>query len=531
MPHTERKLIERSHQRARSDAIIIGGIATFLLVLAIQFDTFEFVAEYSRTHEAYELDELLVVMMILPPALLIYVVRRSFDMAGEISSRRAAEKNARAIALHDALTGLPNRRKAMAHLTARLPSVNRHPITLAGVDLNRFKAVNDLYGHNAGDTLLVRVSECLTAEVGNLGMVSRMGGDEFVVILEGAADSEPVNRVLNSVTAIFRTPFDVGEMVCSVGASIGVSQADDPKLTAEEFLSQADVAMYRNKGSLGVALSFYEPGMEEVAKSRALMEAELRQALKEDRIEAFYQPVIKLGTGEVIGYEALARWRTEAGSLHMPEDFIPIAEQSGMISAVFLQVLKKACVALRDQPPHMTLAVNLSPVQFNDAWLAEQILAVLVETGVAPGRLEVEITENALVANFDAAQKIMQTLKSQGIKIALDDFGTGYSSFRHLSELPFDKLKIDRSFIAGLDMDESSRTIVRAVTELAHNLGLTVTAEGVELLQQIEMLQEIGCDFGQGYLYGRADVPGGPGDWETEAASDPAARALGQGGV
>ncbi len=246
MPHTERKLIERSHQRARSDAIIIGGIATFLLVLAIQFDTFEFVAEYSRTHEAYELDELLVVMMILPPALLIYVVRRSFDMAGEISSRRAAEKNARAIALHDALTGLPNRRKAMAHLTARLPSVNRHPITLAGVDLNRFKAVNDLYGHNAGDTLLVRVSECLTAEVGNLGMVSRMGGDEFVVILEGAADSEPVNRVLNSVTAIFRTPFDVGGMVCSVGASIGVSQADDPKLTAEEFLSQADVAMYRN---------------------------------------------------------------------------------------------------------------------------------------------------------------------------------------------------------------------------------------------------------------------------------------------
>ncbi|MBA27240.1 EAL domain-containing protein [uncultured Hyphomonas sp.] len=531
MPHTERKLIERSLQRARNDAILIGGITVFLLILAIQFDAFELVAEYSRTHEAYELDELLIVMMILPPALLIYVVRRAFDMAGEISSRRTAEANAKMIALHDALTGLANRRKAMAHLTTRLPSADRYPVTIAGVDLNRFKAVNDLYGHNAGDTLLVRVSERLKAEVGHLGMVSRMGGDEFVVILEGAADSEPVSRVLNSLTAIFKTPFDLGDMVCSVGASIGVSQAADPKLTAEEFLSQADVAMYRNKGSLGVALSFYEPGMEEVAKSRALMEAELRQALKEKRIEPFYQPVINLGTGEVIGYEALARWRTETGSLHMPEDFIPIAEQSGLISSVFLQVLKKACVALRDQPPHMTLAVNLSPVQFNDEWLAEQILAVLVETGVAPGRLEVEITENALVANFEAAQKIMQTLKSQGIKIALDDFGTGYSSFRHLNELPFDKIKIDRSFISGIDLNESSRTIVRAVTELAHNLGLTVTAEGVELLQQIEMLQEIGCDFGQGYLYGRADVPGGRDDWEADTLPDPAPRASGQGGV
>jgi diguanylate cyclase (GGDEF)-like protein len=529
MPKLKEKLAERSLRSARNDAILIGGIAIFLLILAVQFDAFELIAEFSRTHEEFELDELLITMMILPPALLAYVGRRAIDMAREISARKKAEAQAQTIALHDALTGLANRRKAMAHLAKLLPKTDRHPVTIVGVDLNRFKAVNDLYGHKTGDELLVRVSERLTADVGKLGMVCRMGGDEFVLILEGAADSEPVSRVLKSLPEAFKTPFDLGETLCSVGASIGVSQANDPTLTVEEFLSQADVAMYRIKGSGSISVSYYEPGMEEAAKARALMETELRLAVEQGRIEPFYQPVIDLGTGQVMGYEALARWRTASGEILMPEHFIPIAEQCGLISPVFLQVLKKACVALRDKPPHTSLAVNLSPLQFHDEWLPEQILAITTETGIAPGRLEVEITENALVSNFDAARRIMQELKSQGIQIALDDFGTGYSSFRHLNELPFDKLKIDRSFISTLDLDDSSRTIVRAVTELAHNLGLTVTAEGVELLPQIEMLQEIGCDFGQGFFYGRPAVPAVSDEVEPDTRSGAALRAAGQG--
>ncbi|MAN46499.1 MAG: EAL domain-containing protein [Alphaproteobacteria bacterium] len=503
MPHRVKEKIEAAQRRARRDAVILTVSAILLFIAAVVTEAFEYVVNFSDTHESWEIDEMLVVMMIMPLAMLIFMVRRAQEMRQEINARKEAEKATERIALHDPLTGLANRRKGMSHLKKLLKNASTTPVTIVGVDLNRFKGVNDLHGHNAGDLLLVAVSERLVDLVGDLGMVCRMGGDEFVVILKGSAYHPPISDVINQLPGIFNAPFELEHVVCSVGASIGVSQTDDEHLGEEGLLSRADVAMYRDKNKGGVSISFYEPGMEEAAKRRAMIESELRSAIIDDRMEPYFQPIIDLETGEVIGFEALARCRASDGNLLMPEEFIPIAEQSGLISRLFLQILRKGCLVLRLKPPHMTMAINLSSLQLNDDWLAEQILATLTETGVAPGRLEVEITETALVANFEAAHAMVMKLKSQGIRISLDDFGTGYSSLRHLSELPFDKLKIDKSFVVRLGNDEASDTIVRTVTTLAHNLGLKVTAEGIEDDAHVSFLKGIGCEYGQGFLYGR----------------------------
>ncbi|KCZ55621.1 hypothetical protein HY29_10880 [Hyphomonas beringensis] len=503
MPQRVKEKIESASKHARRDAVIIAVCSLVLFAAAVATEAFEYIVYFSDTHETWEIDEILVVMMILPVAMLIFMIRRAKELRGVIKARKAAEAAVEKIALHDPLTGLANRRKGMAHLKRLLQNASTMPVTIIGVDLNRFKGVNDLHGHNAGDMLLVAVSERLVDLVGDLGMVCRMGGDEFVVIFKGSAYHPPISDVINQLPGIFRTPFELDHVVCSVGASIGVSQTDDEHIGVEGFLSRADIAMYRDKDKGGVSISFYEPGMEEAAKRRAMIESELRSALIDERVEPYFQPIIDLETGEVIGFEALARCRASDGSLLMPDEFIPIAEQSGLISRLFLQVLKKGCLVLRHKPPHMTMAINLSSLQLSDDWLAEQILAILTETGVAPGRLEVEITETALVANFEAAHAMVTKLKRQGIRISLDDFGTGYSSLRHLSELPFDKLKIDKSFVARLGNDEASDTIVRTVTTLAHNLGLKVTAEGIEDDAHVSFLQGIGCEYGQGFLYGR----------------------------
>ncbi|RAN32044.1 putative bifunctional diguanylate cyclase/phosphodiesterase [Hyphomonas pacifica] len=520
MPHRVKEKIEASQRRARRDAIIITFAAIMLFVVAVVTEAFEYIVHFSDTHESWEIDEMLVVMMILPLAMLIFMVRRAQEVRQEINARKEAEKATERIALHDPLTGLANRRKGMSHLKKLLQNASKRPVTIVGVDLNRFKGVNDLHGYNAGDMLLVAVSERLVDAVGDLGMVCRMGGDEFVVIFKGAASEPPLNDIINQMPSIFRAPFELEHVICSVGASIGVSQTDDEHLGVEAFLSRADIAMYRDKDKGGVSISFYEPGMEEAAKRRALIEGELRSAIADGRVEPYFQPIIDLETGNVIGFEALARCRASDGTLLMPDEFIPIAEQSGLISRLFLQVLKKGCLVLRHKPPHMTMAINLSSLQLSDHWLAEQILAILTETGVAPGRLEVEITETALVANFEAAHAMVTKLKSQGIRISLDDFGTGYSSLRHLSELPFDKLKIDKSFVARLGNDEASDTIVRTVTTLAHNLGLKVTAEGIEDSAHVSFLQGIGCEYGQGFLYGRPAEVTGPRETEDAPNED-----------
>ena len=520
MPHRVKEKVESAKKRTRRDAILLTCFAILLFVASAATDAFEHIEQFSTALEIWELDEFFVVMMILPLAMLVFMMRRAKEMREEIDARKTAEAAVERIALHDPLTGLANRRKGMAHLKTLLQNAAKTPVTIVGVDLNRFKGVNDLHGHNAGDMLLVAVSERLVEAVGNKGMVCRMGGDEFVLIFKGPAGEPPLSDVIHQLPAVFRAPFELEHVTCSVGASIGVSQTNDEHLGVEAFLSRADIAMYRDKDKAGVSISFYEPGMEDAALRRAMIESELRSAIADDRVEPYFQPIIDLATGDVVSFEALARFRASDGTLVMPKEFIPIAEQSGLISRLFLQVLKKGCLVLRHKPPHTTMAINLSSLQLSDDWLAEQILAILTETGVAPGRLEVEITETALVANFQAANAMVTKLKSQGIRISLDDFGTGYSSLRHLSDLPFDKLKIDKSFVEKLGNDETSAMIIRTVTGLAHNLGLKVTAEGIEHNSHVSFLKGIGCEYGQGFLYGQPVETSQPGSKEETANED-----------
>lgn len=487
----------------RRDTLAIILAFAMIVVAASHFEAFEAFAHFSESHESWELDELFVTMTLMPIALLIFAVRRLRESKRALAQRVEAEQQASEMALHDALTGLPNRRKASDELEKALKLARLERVAVLAIDLNRFKPVNDLNGHAVGDQLLIAVGERLCARLGDAGIVCRMGGDEFLVITTSANDEELI-RLAKDISASFEQPFDLDKTSYTIGASIGAASTCDPATMVEEFIARADAAMYRCKAAGRNGYAFFEQGMELVAHHRAKIEADLREAISGGQIEAHFQPLVNLVTNQITGFEALARWRLPDGSYRAPVDFISIAEETGLISDLFFSILRQACLETRGWPPDMRVAVNLSPVQFADEWLVGRILAVLVETGVPTGRLEIEITENALVSDFDNARRIVSALREQGIHIALDDFGTGYSSLRHLSELPFDKLKIDQSFIHDVRENSTSEAIVRAVTSLAHELGLSVTAEGIETAENASEIRDMGCDIGQGYHFGRA---------------------------
>ena len=498
-----RKILGAREYAPRRDFLIIVGFYLVIVGASLFFDAFDHVIDFVEHHEQWEIDEALTGLLLLPIALGLFAARRLSETKQELKLRLLAEKQANEMALHDPLTGLPNRRKANKEIEAALKHADSAPVTLLAIDLNRFKPVNDLHGHQTGDQLLLAVGERLKIAVGEDGMISRIGGDEFCAMISGVFDGDQLIRRVEKLSEVFETPFALGDLSVVVTASIGVVTTNAPETSIDSLLSQADAAMYRCKGSGRNEIAFFEAGMEHAAIQRAKIETDLRKAIIEGEIEPFFQPLVNLYDGQVIGFEALARWHMTDGSMRMPDDFITIAEETGLISDLFFVVLKAAAIEAKKWPAELHFAVNLSPVQFGDEWLVERILQTLLDVGVPPGRLEIEITESALVSDLAVAREVILSLKNQGINISLDDFGTGYSSLRHLSELPFDKLKIDRSFVNGIETNSASRAIVRAVTALAHNLGLQVTAEGVETYDDAKSVMDSGCDIGQGFLYGR----------------------------
>jgi diguanylate cyclase (GGDEF)-like protein len=488
---------------ARKDALIIFGAFTALLIFFISVQAFEYVVRVSERHESWELDEILTAMMVLPFAMAIFSIRRLREAHLELNWRIKAEERAHAMAMHDPLTGLPNRRNITQAIEKAIAHADATPLTLLLIDLNRFKAINDLHGHQAGDELLIETAKRLKAHVGENAIVSRLGGDEFVVLLKDVANSEAILQRIEEISACFDEPFSLTSGSVAMGASIGATTINTSRISSDAAMSQADAAMYKAKLELSNCFHFFEAGMEMAAIRRAEIESDLRKAIHEGRIEPHYQPLICLKDNRLIGYEVLARWRLEDGSLRMPDDFIGIAEETGLIGEMFYGLVERAAADVRQWSPELTFAVNVSPVQFSDEWLVERVLQILTKAGIAPGRLEVEITENALVTDVAMARTLIRRFKKQGIRVALDDFGTGYSSLRHLSELDFDKLKIDRSFIHDVAHSESSQTIVRTITSMAHNLGLQVTVEGIETLENAQSVIGYGCDIAQGFLYGK----------------------------
>ena len=431
----------------------------------------------------------------------------------------AAAKQTAAMARHDALTGLPNRRHLFEALAERLAArTGDETLAIIAVDLDRFKPVNDLYGHAVGDELLVRIARLLMDEVGDEGFVARLGGDEFTMVLPYRSNDALIER-LSALVKRFDAPIKLAEHEASVGATLGVALAPADGDDVDNLLRRADAALYRGKDDGRGRFAFFEAGMDARAHERAVIEHDLRLAIRNDAIVPHFQSLVHLESGRVTGYEILARWDHPVRGPISPEVFIRIAEQTGMIGELTFNILRRACseaLTWKGAPP---LSLNISPVQLKDAGLPQKILRVLAECGFPPSRLEIEITEDALVGDFEAARTVLLSLKNIGIRIALDDFGTGYSSLRHLRELPFDSLKIDRSFVSSMGESEESRVIVRTVVQLAKNLGLGVTAEGIETSAQVAALHDLGCDRGQGFLLGRPSATGASNEeWQTDAA-------------
>jgi diguanylate cyclase (GGDEF)-like protein len=406
------------------------------------------------------------------------------------------------MANYDALTGLPNRNLLHTRLTGRLENARRKDASFAvlTIDLDRFKNVNDALGHRVGDLLLREVAERIRKGARAQDTVARFGGDEFVLLLDEVRDPEEAGGIAACLVAAIGAPYEFDGHRVLIGASVGIALAPQHGHQADDLLRNSDLALYLAKTEGKGQYRFFRPELNVGIQARRLMELDLREAVERDRLEVFFQPVIDVETREIIACEALARWNRHGHGYVSPAEFIPLAEETGLILLLGECVLRKACEEAARWPRKIGVAVNLSARQFQSGDLVALITSTLHRTGLEAKRLELEITESVLVEDKDRVLAALRALRELGVRIALDDFGTGYSSLSYLSSFPFDRIKIDRSFVTNVDARPDAAAIVRAVTSLAVTLGMSTTAEGVESQADLDWLRLHGCDHAQGYL-------------------------------
>jgi diguanylate cyclase (GGDEF)-like protein len=490
-------------RRDVKEAIVIFGATLVGFIVVVQTELYEKLNAYLLAHDDWYLDDVLLVSSMVSIALVIYGYRRFRDLSNEIKARGRAETEAQRLAHHDPLTGLPNRRFFGQTLDQTLRHLGPGKrVAVMMLDLDGFKAVNDMHGHAEGDRALLAVGALLSRKLPD-ATLARMGGDEFAIIVPAVKSRERVASHARRIVAGFTEPFVIGEASVSLGVSIGIVVAPDDGDKPEILLRRADLAMYRAKAEGRSLFSFYDPEMEAFVERKAKMERDVRRAVADDTIVPHYQPLVSLNGSRIIGFEALARWTGEGERL-APDQFIPLAEETGLISQLGDQLLTKACRDAAKWPHDLFLAFNISGIQLCDPGLGLRILSIVAQTGFDPRRLELEITETALVKSNDAARKIVDELRAAGVTIALDDFGTGYATLTQLMSLHFDKIKIDRSFVQRLGKDSESLVVVRAIVGLAKGFGLTTVGEGVEEEDQRACLEDNGCTEGQGYLFSKA---------------------------
>ena len=423
---------------------------------------------------------------------------------------RATLTRTAAMAGTDLLTGLPNRRRFHEDLDAALAEGRQSGLdhALLLIDLDRFKAINDAQGHPAGDELLRAVGERLRAVLRDDRYIARLGGDEFAFLLRcNSADLDRPQTdpgpVANRIVEALAQPFTLSSgAVVQVGDSVGIGLTRDDQASSD-LMHRADVGLCRAKAEGGGCFRFFEQGADARVRALASLERELRHTVAAEAIIPHFQPLVEFDTGRLVGVEMLARWPHPTRGMISRGEFIPPAEDSGLIAPMTVSLLRQACRAAVGWPAHITVACNLSPLQLRNANMPATIAAVLAETGFLAGRLQLEVTESALIGDLALARSLLEDLRALGVQLALDDFGTGYSSLRHLQLLPFDKLKIDQSFVGGMATDTESAKIVSAVVGLGHSLGLSTVAEGVETDEVAALLRALGCDIGQGWLFGR----------------------------
>jgi diguanylate cyclase (GGDEF)-like protein len=423
----------------------------------------------------------------------------------DITEQRQSEVKIEYMAHHDALTDLANRVLLNDRLEYVLDRVQHgEMVAVHHLDLDQFKAVNDTFGHPCGDKLLRIVAERLRGLVGEADTIARMGGDEFVIVQATIADPADATSLAQAVIDALSEPYDIidGQQAV-IGVSIGISVGPGDGSSPDKLLRNADLALYRAKSDGRGTFRFFEPVMDLQMQTRRIMEQDLRKALPAGEFELHYQPVVNLASKEISGFEALIRWNHPSKGLISPADFIPLAEEIGFIVPMGEWVIRQACATAARWPDDLHVAVNISAIQFRSPGLMQVIVSALAASGLAPTRLEVEITESVLLHNKEATLAVLHQLRALGIRIAMDDFGTGYSSLTYLQSFPFDKIKIDRSFVKNITENSSSLNIVRAVAALANGMGMTATAEGVETAEQLHSIASEGCTEMQGFLFSR----------------------------
>ena len=429
----------------------------------------------------------------------------SRQLEAETMTRKQSENQLRYLAYHDALTGILNRvafRERLEEILANPGMVAKEP-TLIFIDLDRFKAVNDVHGHQAGDKLLCEVGRRLTQVLEGGLAIARLGGDEFAALILEDGNPERGKLLADKVVATLQEPFLIDEQLFQIGASCGVARASLCEGRAELIMKASDLAMYRAKlGGRGRTV-VYEPRLLEEQRERSTTEIELRRAVTSGMLQVFYQPLIKARTKQLTCFEALVRWEHPVRGFISPEVFIPIAEETGLIHELGAWVLQQACAEAATWPNGIRVAVNLSPVQFRHPDLLATIAGTLVATGLEPHRLELEITESGLLEAGDRNTHILSAIRDLGIRVSIDDFGTGYSTMSYLQNFVFDKLKIDRRFVQGLDTGPNSAAIINAITKLSAEIGIETTAEGIETEDQFSVVLNSGCSEVQGYLFSR----------------------------
>jgi len=447
------------------------------------------------------------IALTLNVALILFGWRRYVDLQHEAELRADGERRAAVLASTDSATGLYNR-KGFADRADTMREAARergHNLVIVSIQIHRFKSVNDQHGYDMGDRLLREIAASLNEALGLDTVIARLSGDEFAVAFTlDPADLSRADLLAEATLRAITRPFLLDERMIQVGAFAGLAASPAGEVRIPDLLRRADIAMDRAKSGRVARPVWFDAGMERALIAQGEIEQGIRFGLEHGQFVPYFEPQIDLGTGEIVGFEVLARWNHPLSGIVAPDVFIPIAEEIGVIGRLSEQVIGEALRQAAQWDPSIKISVNISPTQFADGWLAQRIVRLLSESGFPADRLVVEVTESSLFADLDLARSIVTSLKNQGVRLALDDFGTGFSSLSHLRSLPFDVIKIDRSFVTNIHCNKESMAIIRAVTTLASALSVPVCVEGIESEAAYDAVLMLGCQVGQGWYFGKA---------------------------
>ncbi len=485
--------------------MITGSALVVTVILHVDF--LALLCRVAETYPALHINQLVTGVVIAGTFAITWSIGQLARINQETDRRQRAERDAAWSAHYDFLTELPNRRYLERHFAATSPALwpPTRRVGVLTIDLDGFKRVNDLAGHTGGDALLKELANRIR-RLCPTGTIVRLGGDEFAILMDLGNVDDAIS-VGQTIVSALSMPVEIEKIEVEVGASLGIAMIPDHAATLEQALHRSDIAMQTAKKSRRNSVHVYNSSMDLAVSERVQAEVSLRDAIRHDRIQVHYQPLVDLMSGKLLGFEALARWIPDDSPPVPPSIFIGVAEDIGLIIELTEQLLRRASLDALAWPKDARLAFNLSPTLLTDTLLGLRIVKILAETSFPPHRLEIEITESALMNQPETARTIIGDLKAAGIRIALDDFGTGYSSLSQLSRFAFDRVKIDRSFVEALDTDDKRLKIVKAIVDLSRGLGLSTTVEGIENEAQLGLVRAIGCDQGQGFLFGAAAPP------------------------